>query len=169
MLARIAGLREQLAQLASFQSAELQRLAVMNVLHETVEATLVDQFIRSPDRRWFCEGVANFVAFKTLEVLLGTEVAKSYYDVDAEVAKYAALKGKVDLEHWPVVEDPRSKEVPADVNLASYAFATKRVFEGFAEEGRLAKVLTEGAKAGRDKVTIHSVLVVYEKETGRKL
>ena len=88
------------------------------VLHEATEATIIEHYLSSADRRWFCEGVANYLAYRTLETLLGAEAARAYYDVNAEVARYAALRPRVDLERWRVKEDPKSSELPADVNTA---------------------------------------------------
>jgi len=166
---RLGAMRQNLAGLGAYQSAEMQRMAVMNVLHETVESTLVDRFIRSADRRWFCEGVSNYVAFAVLQSLVGSEAAKQYYDVDAMVARNAALQDRVDLEHWPVAEDARAKPVPEDVTLANYAYATQRVFEAFKEEGTLAKVLAELGKTSRDEANFASVAAAYRKVTGRTL
>jgi hypothetical protein len=89
--------------------------------------------------------------------------------VDAALAKHAASRDRVDLAHWPVAEDPKSKDVPADVNLASYAFASKAVFDAFGEKGTLAKTLSEVGKTGRDKATFETVDAAYRKVTGRSL
>ena len=168
---RLAGMAGNIAQLSAFQSEELQKLAVQNVLHETVEATLVETTIRSADRRWFCEGVANYVAFKVIEAMTSTDVAKQYYDLEAAVAKANAVRDRVDLEHWPVVEDARAKDVPADVNLASYTVATERVFKAF--EGKQANtlpdVLREVRRAKPTGADIATVRVAYRKTTGQAL
>ena len=167
---RLAGLRENAAELANFQSTEIQRLAVMMVLHESVESTLVSEYIRSPDRRWFCEGVANYVAFKVLEKEVGGEGARQYYDVDAELKKFEGVKSRVDLEHWPVVEDPRAKAVPPDVNAGSYAFSTRRVFDAFGgKEDLLPAVLADIRKAGIEKTDLSTVAAVYRARTGREM
>lgn len=166
---RLAELAENAKSLSAFQSTEIQGMAVMTVLHETVESTLVATTIRSPDRRWFCEGVANYVAFRVLESLTGPDMARHYYDVDEEVERYAALRPRVDLEHWPVVEDPRSNEVPADVNSASYAFATKAVFDAFVEDHLLAQVLGDLRKTPLDTAAIETVYAAYRQHTGKDL
>lgn len=166
---RLADLTANAKELSAFQSAGIQTLAVMAVLHETVEATLVASVIRSPDRRWFCEGVANYVAFKVLESLTGTDVARHYYDADEEVKRYAAVRSKVDLVHWPVAEDPRAQEVPADLNAASYAFATQAVAGAFADGDLLARVLTEVRVTSLDKADIKTVQAAYQQLTGRQL
>jgi hypothetical protein len=167
---RLDELRENAAQLGAFQSSELQRLGVVTVLHETVESTLVDAYIRSADRRWFCEGVANYVVYRTLESLLGAEAARGYYDVNAEVARYAALRDRVDLAQWRVMEDPKSRELPAEVNTASYAFATKAVFDAFGNDPRrLVAVLSEVRKTPFEKATIQTVYGAYQKQTGKPL
>jgi hypothetical protein len=168
---RLADIRQNAHDLGNFLSAEMQRLAVMAVLHETTEATLVREYLHSADRRWFCEGVANYVAYLTLEKLAGADTAKLYYDVDAQVAQRANLRDKVDLAQWRVLEDPKSKATPADINEASYVFATKAVFEAFAggEQDLLAKVLRELSKTPREKAGIKAVYAAYRTQTGRDL
>ena len=168
---RLVELRENAAQLDAFQSAGVQRMAVVTVLHETVESTLVSTYIRSPDRRWFCEGVANYVAYGVIEAMVGMGVARAYYDVDAEVRRFAALKPSINLAHWPVVEDPRSKDVPADVNTASYAFATRAIFAAFGDPKAelLPKVLTELRKTPLDRANIEAVYAAYHAQSGKDL
>ena len=166
---RLETMQQNLTGLGTYQSVEVQRMAVGNVLHETVEATLTEKYIHSPDRRWFCEGVANYVSYVVMESLIGADAAKQYYDVDAALAKNAALRDRVDLAHWPVADDPKAKDVPADVNLANYAFASKAVFEAFREKGTLAKTLTELGKTGGAKANMNAVYAAYEKATGKSL
>jgi hypothetical protein len=167
---RVAAARENLAQIDAMQSTEIQRMAVVMVLHETVESTLVATFLRSPDRRWFCEGVANYVAFQVLVDMLGVDAARGYYDVDAEISRHAALRPRVDLARWRVLEDPKSRELPADVNAASYAFATRAVSAAFgAHEGLLQRVLTKVRKTPLDQASIVTVHAAYRSETGRDL
>jgi hypothetical protein len=157
------------AQMTAFQSAESQRKGVTNVLHETVEMTLVSSYLRSADRRWFCEGVANYVAYRVLEQLLGKETARGYYDPDAEAQRYLASKNRVDLLRWPVAEDARAKDIPAEVNDASYALATKAVFDAFGDGDLLARVLVELRKTPLDKANIDTVYAAYLLKTGKDL
>jgi hypothetical protein len=167
---RLAELRQNIRELGSFQSAELQRMSVVTVLHETVETTLIREYLHSADRRWFCEGVANYVAHATLGKLAGAEAANLYYDVNAQVAQYAGLKDKIDLKNWLVLEDPRSEALPPDVNQASYAFATKAVFEAFgAQPDLLTKVLKDVKKTPKEKADINAVYAAYRAHSGREL
>ena len=137
----------------------------------TADRFIGSQYLRSADRRWFCEGVANFVTYRVLAGIVGADVARSYYDVDAELAKHAALRTRIDLPRWLVVEDASSRVVPPEVNAASYAFATKAIFSAFAhgEQRLLANVLTEVAKTPKDRATIDTVYAAYRALTGRDL
>ena len=101
--------------------------------------------------------------------LTGTDVARHYYDADEEVKRYAAVRSKVDLVHWPVAEDPRAQDVPADLNAASYAFATQAVAGAFADGDLLARVLTEVRMTSLDKADIKTVQAAYQQLTGRQL
>jgi hypothetical protein len=69
------------------------------------------------------------------------------------------------------MEDPKSRELPADVNTASYAFATKAVLDAFGsgDPHRLAAVLSEVRKTPIDKATIQTVYAAYQKQTGKAL
>jgi len=69
------------------------------------------------------------------------------------------------------VEDPRSKDVPADVNTASYAFATRAIFAAFGDPKAelLPKVLTELRKTPLDRANIETVHAAYHAQSGKDL
>jgi hypothetical protein len=168
--AGIAWVRDSAAQLANVSSAEMQRSAVMLVLHETVETTLVSHYIRSADRRWFCEGVANFVALNVLRELIGDAGATNYYDVAQELAKYSSLQTRIDLLRWPVAEAAAATQLPPDLNAASYAFATASIASAFTDLPRdaLAKTLQQAARDS-DAMNMDTVEQAYRQVALRSL
>lgn len=165
--AQVVKLREDFARLAALVSSELQRIHVHGALHEIAELTLVNVYLRSADRRWFCEGVANYAASNVLRALTGSV----YYDLDADVARYAGLRDRIDLPNWPVVGDTRGNNIPPEVTLASYAFATQavvRAFEGLPPD-TLARVLAEVGKTPIARADMNTVYTAYRRVTGREL
>jgi hypothetical protein len=103
--------------------AGAEAASVMTVLHETVESTLVSQFLHSADRRWFCEGIANHLALQVIRKRVGEERAKQYFDIDVLLAE--AGKGDLtELERWPAAESSDASHYPSEINQANYVRAT---------------------------------------------
>jgi hypothetical protein len=141
------------------------------ILHEVAEIGLVENYIGSADRRWLCDGVANYVAWKIVRDRCGAEVAKKSYDLDGQLARYVALQPKIDLRHWRAVEMTKKEERETPLTKAHYAFATRAVSEMVrrSDESLLPKLFCEVAKTPRKKVRMETVEKAYRKLTGKKL
>jgi len=141
------------------------------VLHEVVEIGLVENYIGSADRRWLCDGVAEYVAWKMVRDRCGAEVARQAYGLDAQLARYASLQKQIDLRRWLAVENTKEEERETDLTKARYAFATRAVFELVRrnDESLLPRLLQEVAKTPRKKVRMETVEKAYRKLTGKKL
>lgn len=146
-------------------------VVVHTLLHEVTEAGLVDRYIGSPDRRWFCEGVSNYVAWKVIRDRAGIEVAGRAYNLPAQLESYAKLQRKVRLSRWTAAENENKKDKGTPLSKAHYAFATRAVMMMAEANGDtvVADVLREVGRTPRSKVTMKSVAVAYQKITGRKL
>lgn len=138
------------------------------ILHEITEAGIVWEYIGSKDRRWFCDGVANYVALKVLAEMVGAESARRYYDLNAELSRYAAEAPRVDLEKWPTGENVADAKYPENLDTANYAFATKAIADVCAKHGEaiLPRLFREIGKTPREKTTIHTVYAAFRKLTG---
>jgi hypothetical protein len=143
---------------------------VMSALHEAVEATVVSETIRSRDRRWFCEGVANTVALAIITKRVGAEAARAYYDLNQLLGQTGGAT-KTALESWPVVEDEKSRHVPGDINLANYTLATDVIQRAVAKHGEdlLPRLFAEVRKTPAEDTTIATVYAAYQKVTGEDL
>jgi hypothetical protein len=144
---------------------------VMNTLHEAIEFTLVTEVIRSPDRRWFCEGVANYLALQIIAKRVGPELARSYYDVDGMLARAGDGAKQGDLEKWLVSESPAAEHTPGEINEANYLRATRviqRVVEKHGTE-LLPKWIIEIRKTPERQRDIRMVHLAFKAVTGEDL
>ncbi|HEY4301843.1 MAG TPA: hypothetical protein VGM73_13280 [Candidatus Didemnitutus sp.] len=149
--------------------AGMERTSVFNVLHETTESGVVWHYLTSADRRWFCDGIANYVAWRVIQQEVGADEARSYYDLAAELQKYAGMAGKIDLAAWPAVEN--SGKYPEDLNTADYAFATKVIADVCARHGDdlLPKWFAQLGRTPREKATMVTVFKAYRRVAGDDL
>lgn len=142
--------------------------AVMTVLHETVESTLVQQYLHSADRRWFCEGVANHLALKVIRQRVGAGRAREYYDVDALLAQGGA-GSFADLARWPAAES--AAHYSSEINQANYARATWVIEQVAAKHGPalIPKWLAEIGNTPADMADMNTVKAAFKKITGEDL
>ena len=97
------------------------------VLHETTEVGIVDRYFRGPDRRWFCDGVANYVPWRVARDLHGEDAAKTIYYLPEQLERYVAFREKADLHKWPSAENQSEEDQHSDLNRARYAFAANAI------------------------------------------
>ena len=148
-----------------------QRLWIFFVLHETAESGVVWHYLNSKDRRWFCDGIANYVAWKVIRDELGDEAAKEYYDLPAELKKFAAEADRVDLPAWPASENLKQGNYSENLNTANYAFATKVIADVIAKHGDdlLPKLFKLVGRTPREKATMDTVYEAFKELTGEDL
>lgn len=140
------------------------------VLHETIEAGIVERYIGSRDRRWLCDGAANFLAWKIARDL-DPGYVQEIYDLDRQLARYASLQPRINLRKWPAVEYQREADRDTDLTRAHYAFAT-RAFHVMAEkhgEDSILSLFREIGRTPRQKVSMKTVAQAYAKATGDTL
>lgn len=143
---------------------------VMTVLHETVEATLVAHYLRSADRRWVCEGIANHLALQVLRRRVGDDRARSYYDVVRQLAE--AGKGDLgELERWPVAENPEAQHYPSELNQANYVHATWVIEQAVARHGAdlIPRWLASVGKTPMRDANLQTVYAAFREITGEDL
>lgn len=145
--------------------ADTAKLRIFNVLHEATEAGIVWHYITSKDRRWFCDGVANYVAWRVIASEIGHDGARDYYNLAEELKKYAGMAGRVDLASWPAAENRGN--YAEDLNTANYAFATKVIADVCAKEGDdlLPRWFAQIGRTPREKTNIATVFKAYRKVT----
>lgn len=141
------------------------------ILHEVAEVGLVENYIGSADRRWLCDGMANYVSWKLVRDRCGAEFAQQSYDLDAQLARHSAQWTQIDLRKWRAAENTKEEENGTPVMSAHYAFATRVVFEMVRQHGEavVPKLFQEVAKTPRKKVRMETVEKAYRKLTGKKL
>jgi hypothetical protein len=145
---------------------------VFIILHETVEMTIFSHHLHGKDRRWFCDGVANYVAWKVIEERIGPEAARQYYDLQADLAQYVDVRNRVDLTRWPAVENQGKLSAAKDLlDKACYPFATEVIARVCAKHGPdlLPKLFAEVDQTPFEKRTINTVYRAYKKLTKEDL
>ncbi|MCG8602488.1 MAG: hypothetical protein MI807_20245 [Verrucomicrobiales bacterium] len=150
-----------------------EREAFFVVVHEIVEGSLLRETIASDDRRWFCDGLSNYIAIKECDRRFGkgagSETFQSLYP--AEVAKRQA-KG-VNLLRWrPVNEGTASNSKTRGTREdAHYYFATvvlKRAVEKRGE-GFVKEWIEEIERTPWIRTNAGTVFVAYQKLTGEDM
>jgi hypothetical protein len=167
-----ADIAASLQALTDFRRATLGAEAgsVMTALHETVEATIVARYVHSADRRWFCEGVANYLALQVIRQRVGAERAQQYYDLEALLAA-AGPGSPADLERWPVAENPDARHVPSELNEANYARATSVIARAVAKHGPqlLPRWFAAIGKTPVDEASMRTIREAYRQVTHEDL
>ena len=158
---KIAEARQALLLQARAQSL---RISIHALLQEVVESALVENYIASKDRRWFCAGVACYVAYKVIEDKIGPEAALRYYDIDAQLSIYADMKQVANLEKWALPEDQAPEIRAMRANQANTVFAAEVFFNLTAQHGPefISRLLAEIGKTRRDKVNVKTIYRAYK-------
>lgn len=158
---------DNVAQAVRYRAPELAYI----LFHETAEMGLVERRIASADRRWLCDGTANYVAWRVARDLVDAEFAKQCYDLDDQLLRHAVQQPHVALADWPAVE----KQAPAlrdtALNRAHYAFATRAMFLLAEKHGddALASIWREVGKTPLRQVGSRTFAAAYLKLTGDEL
>jgi len=141
------------------------------VLHETAEVGIVTRYIRSTDRRWFCDGVANYIALRVLEQAVGPEEARKYYDLEVELKKFAREASSVDLVNWPNLSGKEKTDFNKRLDTASYAFATKAIADICRRHGDdiLPRLFAELGKTDIEQASMRHVYTAFTDLTGEDM
>jgi hypothetical protein len=141
------------------------------ILHETVEMAIVTTLLTSKDRRWFCEGMANLVAYRALVELASPEAARRGYDLRDQLVLWKSLENAVDLPQWKILDELTVEEKDSALDRARYAYATKAISNVYEKYGCefFPRWCREIARTPRSKANIATVHAAFEKLTGEKL
>lgn len=141
------------------------------MLHEATEVGIIDHYLRGPDRRWFCDGVANYVAWRTIRDRHGAQIAKTAYDLDAEIARQAQWRTAADLSHWPAIENESEADQTSELDAARYIFATKAValMNERAGEDILPRLFREIGKQKSGQANYGTIEAAWHSLTGSEL
>jgi len=135
------------------------------ILHETTEIGLIDAVIASKDRRWLCDGTANYSAWKVSREFFGGDFAQRVYDLDAKLREYAAWQPKINLARWSAAERQDAAQHETDLNRAHYVFATRGMFILAQRQGddALATLWQDVAKTDYKKANAKTFAAAYRK------
>ncbi|HET7536088.1 MAG TPA: hypothetical protein VFJ90_06525 [Candidatus Didemnitutus sp.] len=141
------------------------------VLHETIEVGITDRYFHSADRRWFCDGVANYGAWRILHDIHGEQTATQAHNRRAALAGYSDLRDQADLRKWPATENQSTEDQNSRLNSARYLFAEQAVFlmNRHAGDDVLPRLFKEIGKTKPSKVSMGTIDAAWTKITGTKL
>ncbi len=144
--------------------------AVFVLLHETAKAG-VTSYLTSMDRCWFCNGLANYAAWKVIEAEVGVVETRAYYDLAAALKRYASEAPQIDLATWLAVENQDQLQYSEKLDTANQAFATQVIADVCAKQGKsvLPKLLGEIGKTKKEKATMDTVYRAYKRLTNEDL
>lgn len=161
----------QLKGWVSLVHATLREKPPQFVLHETVEVAIVTSMLKSNDRRWFCEGMANFIAHRALVELVSPEVARRCYNLNDQLVQGKRFEYEVNLPQWKISDELTVEEKSSEIDRARYAYATKAIANVYEKHGRefFPRWCREIARTPRSKANIATVHAAFELLTGEKL
>lgn len=141
------------------------------VLHEAIEVGIVENYLGSADRRWLCDGTANYVGWKIIRDRTDVATADQAYPLAAQLAQFAFMQDKINLRQWPAVENETELQKQSGLMRAHYPFATRALFNLVQQSGEAAvpKLFQEIARTPRRKVNMAVVEKAYAKVTKKKL
>lgn len=147
--------------LAAYRSAVLVGI----ILHETTEVGLVENIIASRDRRWLCDGTANYVAWRVARDVFGADLAREVYDLDAQLRLHAAQQPHIDLAAWSTAENEKEDSADAGLNRAHYAFAARAIFLLAERHGSdaVAQLWSDVARTPLAKASAKTFAAAYRK------
>lgn len=146
--------------------------AVFLVTHEVAEAALVRTVIASPERRWFCDGLANWIAIQELDRRFGEGVGLATFEKIFPAEKFETLEAEIHLAGWRSVEDIQAGRWPVPEHQeAYYFFATRALLTALEDRDAafLKRWLDEVRETRWNRTNIDTVAGAYRKLTGRDL
>lgn len=141
-------------------------------MHETAEVAIIQTVIQSADRRWFCDGVANWLALRDVERRFGPGKGREAFLEAYDEAKMKARAAEVSLLEWPTVEDENSGAKPAvEDSTPHYYFATQVIEKAVEGQGDdfVKRWLEEIRRTPLQRTNASTVIAAYDKLTDRSL
>ena len=142
------------------------------VAHEAAEDAIVSSTIASADRRWFCDGMANWIAIRDVDRRFGKGKGAEAFAKNYDAQEMKKLAGEVNLIAWPAEEDIDNGRRPQVANVeAHYYFATlviEKACEGRGEDF-VKRWLEEIRRTPPNRTNSGTILAAYRKLTGRDL
>ena len=157
---------------AAFGQLFDQQQAWFLVAHEVTEFAIVNTVIKSADRRWFCDGLANWVAMQDVDRRFGPGKGAEAFAKNYPAAELRKQAAKVDLLAWPTEEDVKNGSRPNVENVpAYYYFATLVMQKACEDRGPefIKQWLDEVRKTPLNRANTGTILAAYRKLTGRDL
>jgi hypothetical protein len=142
------------------------------IIHEVFESALVKQVIASPDRRWFCDGLANLVAIRECDRRFGPGAGIKTFESLFDPVSCRALAKEVNLPRWQAVEgeSPNLASVKG-LAAAHYYFATRALLEATAgqDDAWIGQWIEKIQATAWNRANANTVMAAYQTLTERPL
>jgi hypothetical protein len=142
------------------------------IIHEVFESALIKTVIASPDRRWFCDGLANLVAIRECDRRFGAGEGLAAFEFLFDPEKCRAMAKEVNLLGWKAVEgeSPNLAAVKG-VAAAHYYFATLAMLEAIAgtDDDFIGQWIGEIRETTWNRVNAKTVMAAYQSLTDRPM
>ncbi|AHF94472.1 hypothetical protein OPIT5_16805 [Opitutaceae bacterium TAV5] len=179
----------QLTDLADQFSLMIERGLSYMTLRTVAYVGIFESYIGTADREWFCQGAADYIAWKTISRQAGKDMASHFCDLDSELAQSASELANVDILHgWPAPENRPAPETgeheaaiktgqekderPGTVSYSTCGAVAARVFFLIAARhgDDAVKTFLAGVSATpRDRTTTATIAKALEDTTGENL
>lgn len=142
------------------------------IFHEAAESGIVNDFgIDSAYRRWFCDGIAQYVAEQTVHEFFGQEAytqVASMYDPNT----CTPLMPQVDLLAWRAAEYDAMPDTPRDTLVVAHYYFALQEIRGLADRygtDVITKVMRQLAKTPRAQRDSCAIFAAIRTVTGEDM
>ncbi len=152
-------------QLVSEMQSHQDPTIVRIIIHETTEIGLIENRIRSKDRRWLCDGTADYTSWRVVRDLFGPDKASQVFDLNSELRRSARWQDEVSLKRWSPTSGLNDEGEESELNRAHYAFAARAMFmiaERYGEDA-LALLWRDMADDGVDKASVRAFARAFKR------
>ncbi len=141
-------------------------------IHEQAEVSILRSVIASPNRRWYTDGMANYIAAEMTDEAFGNDAGWKVIDSKFKASdknKKEILKN-LDLLNWPASENETNKS-PDQLSNARYYYATFVIKEAVGDRGTefIKQWHEEIRKTPWNRTHTQTIFDAYNKLTGDDL
>ena len=140
------------------------------VAHEAAEDAIVSSTIKSADRRWFCDGLANWIAIRDVDRRFGKGKGAEAFAKNYNAQEIKKQAGEVKLSAWPAQEDIDNGSRPQVAQVeAHYYFATLAIEKACEGHGGdfVKRWLEEIRRTPLNRTNSGTIIAAYRKLTGK--
>ena len=150
---------------------EVSSTTIWLAIHEVAEVAMTKAYVHSNDRRWFSDGIANYIAYRYIQHQYGNDFADRLYASLLSLERYGPLLEKVDLLTWSVGDSETESSSQGKLNEAYYYLATE-VIRAIADkhgEAIYTRIFQHIADLNPKQRTMEKVYAIFNDLTGEDM